>query len=204
MTAPRPHALAALLLATLFSTSACGETVMPEPKRNPNPSQVYEVTFTVRDAPGPIEFTEGFAQYEVTDESCLPLSDPIAGVKQRPMAKEPLVFEKVSETAYRARVVADPFVDEDYFGLGVCRWELIAAVAASRVGEARLVADASGPDIMAGRSVPQYFRKRLYGVPMSYDTSLGGITGRAAFPEPDSELFTITPTIEAPTHGRTD
>ncbi|MEB1200348.1 hypothetical protein VDQ11_21995, partial [Xanthomonas campestris pv. campestris] len=55
---------------------------------------------------------------------CTPI-EPIAGVWSK--SKEdgiPIHFKKINESTYVATIYADGMVDSDYYGKGVCRWEL--------------------------------------------------------------------------------
>ncbi|MEA0622900.1 hypothetical protein VDP73_22360, partial [Xanthomonas campestris pv. campestris] len=60
-------------------------------------------------------------------KQCTPI-EPIAGVWSK--SKEdgiPIHFKKINESTYVATIYADGMVDSDYYGKGVCRWELTSA-----------------------------------------------------------------------------
>lgn len=111
-----------------FPLSACGMKKMPEYTHNynPDPRKRYEVTMLIDGAPGRFKEINGFADYEVLDDSCVPLTDPISGVKQNPMQSIQLNYDAVSDNEYKAIFYTDLLKDEDYFGLGICKWSFTA------------------------------------------------------------------------------
>lgn len=94
-------------------------------RKNPHPTQAYRITMTIEDAPGPFGFVDAAAFYQMTNHrQCTPI-EPIAGVW--PKQKEdsvPAVFQKIDATTYVTTIYADGMVDADYYGKGVCHWEL--------------------------------------------------------------------------------
>ncbi|MFA1262786.1 hypothetical protein Xclt_15195 [Xanthomonas axonopodis pv. clitoriae] len=100
----------------------------PVYRKNPHPTEAYRITMTIEDAPGPFEWISGTAFYEMTNhKQCTPI-EPIAGVWSK--SKEdgiPIHFKKINESTYVATIYADGMVDSDYYGKGVCRWELTSA-----------------------------------------------------------------------------
>ncbi|WP_115514610.1 MULTISPECIES: hypothetical protein [Xanthomonas] len=97
----------------------------PGYRKNPHPKQAYRITMTIDDAPGSFGFVDGAAFYQISNhQQCTPI-EPIAGVW--PKQKEdsvPAVFQKVDATTYVATIFADGMIDADYYGKGVCHWEL--------------------------------------------------------------------------------
>lgn len=143
------------LLALLLATPACAGSAMPEPKRNAHPRETYEIRVRVENAPMPLPMEHGYADYRVLDESCLPVSNPIAGVKQHPMHREPLVYSRTQDGSFQARVSRDLLVDEDYFGLGQCRWTLVSVAAQAKLGDRTIHASIDGRSL-PGRSATFY------------------------------------------------
>ncbi|MEH6422138.1 hypothetical protein [Pseudomonas sp. CGJS7] len=113
------------------STAACQQPVpLPEIKLNPNPKHKYEVVMTIRDVPRPFEKIAGNLQFDVPrdKDACIPLDQTraLGGVRNRPTKDIPLELRKVSDTEYRGVFFTDMILEEDYYGLGVCPWELTA------------------------------------------------------------------------------
>jgi hypothetical protein len=103
-------------------TDADGDPIY---RKNPHPTQAYRITMTIEDAPGPFGHVSGTAFYDMTNhEQCTPM-EPIEGVWSK--SKEdgiPMRFQKTNETTYVATIYADGMVDADYYGKGVCHFEL--------------------------------------------------------------------------------
>jgi hypothetical protein len=116
------HITLALYLALI--TAACGASMKKlELKQNPNPKQRYDVTMSIQDAPGPFDSISGYGEYTVSNNVCVPL-EPGSGARLTPGITVPFELTR-SGDAYKGYFYADQMVNEDYFGLGVCKWELI-------------------------------------------------------------------------------
>lgn len=70
-------------------------------KINPHPTQRYELTFTIHDAPGPFDSVDADIQYEIGNTGCVP-SDPITGGKSKtPGIIRPILLTRASDMVYR-------------------------------------------------------------------------------------------------------
>ncbi|KRG42865.1 hypothetical protein ARC78_07715 [Stenotrophomonas pictorum JCM 9942] len=99
----------------------------PELKRNPTPTP-YEITVTLKDAPGPFASIKGFMQYETKlADPCLPDLGGMAGTRMRIKENVPFELQQVNVDTYRGVIYTDLFEDHDYFGLGSCHVGLVAA-----------------------------------------------------------------------------
>jgi hypothetical protein len=119
--------LAGLILSANFITSACGSSTMNPPviKFNPHPTKRYELTVTIKDAPGPFDSMQTIAQYDVTDRFCVPTL-PGSGATNPPDKTIPITLTKVGENSYRGEFYADLIQDEAYSEKGMCHWKLTA------------------------------------------------------------------------------
>lgn len=125
---PAALALPVLGIASVLALGACAdlsEPTMPHYRLNPHPQQRYEVALRLDDAPGPVLTLQGTAQYEVADLSCVP-ELPGTGVRPVPRHSLPATYVRTEPQRYLIAVYADAMRDEDYHGLGVCRWKLAA------------------------------------------------------------------------------
>ncbi|MBB4130677.1 hypothetical protein [Xanthomonas sp. 3075] len=97
----------------------------PVYRKNPNPRQAYRITMTIEDAPGPFGFVDGAVFYQITNHTlCTPI-EPIAGVWSKQKEDSiPADFKKIDATTYVATIFADGMIDADYYGKGICHWEL--------------------------------------------------------------------------------
>lgn len=89
---------------------------------NPNPRQRYDITMSIRDAPGPFEYVRFGASYEA--EGCSYVISEFEGVRGHPEHHVDLEFKKVDEHTYVGTLYLDAMVDEDYYGNGVCHWKM--------------------------------------------------------------------------------
>ena len=112
----------------------------PVPKRNPD-AVAYEVEFTFEDAPGPFAVMNAGMEYDVADERCLPRLGGMSGTRVQATQSIPIELSKISPTVYRGVFFDNLFLDEDYYGLGVCHWNFIGLGtgfrASGRAGETR-------------------------------------------------------------------
>lgn len=123
-------ALAACGSAVLLALGACtdpDDDTQPLRQINPSPVDAYEVRVTLRDAPGPFVKAHFSAQYDVRNAATCGKANPIAGNSPVIRTSEAVPLTKVSETEYVAIVHTDLFLDQDYYGRGVCRWTFTAA-----------------------------------------------------------------------------
>lgn len=149
-------------LFMLLSTYACDATMKkPDIKLNPNPRMRYEITMTIKGAPGTFDRIEGHADYEVTNPASVPLT-PLSGATVVPQRHETIEFKRVTENVYKAEVYADKFLDEDYFGQGICRWSIIAVSAGLISGPVTFSPSIFHKDIFAGSTSTRYFANGSY------------------------------------------
>jgi hypothetical protein len=180
-----------------MTTTQNGPQDEPLRKLNPNPKQGYRITMTIADAPGPLVLTDARAQYDVTNEVPCGKAIPNGGGVYRMTSNEPLVLAKVSDTVYEGMVYADQILDEDYYGDGVCHWELT---------DVRAVLSATGNPVET-QFIPHISAEavRKQSSEISYFANLGyprrGIDGFDDSGQPDpnrfrpeirDELFSIT------------
>jgi hypothetical protein len=201
-----------LVLAAL--TTSCGTSAMQNPsrpvphvdvkdnqpprpqiRRNPNPT-AYEVTMTIENAPGPFGSVKAAMQYEVLDERCLPDLGGMAGTRASLLEWVPVELEPVSGNTYRGRIYENLLVDEDYYGLGVCHWSLVATQfklqAGVTAGEARFSHHLFHTDGISEKNVRAYFWKGRYPKGAIEDMPVPSEVDVSKFrPEVRDELFVL-------------
>lgn len=138
----------------------------PRRKLNPAPQRAYRITLTIADAPGPFASVEGVAQYDVSNDDQCGKRIEWAGVTPRITSNETFELFKVSETEYEGTVYGDQILDENYYGNGVCHWELTEVRARLRATgdetETRFVPDIVAGQVFAQQSVTKYFWSGYY------------------------------------------
>jgi hypothetical protein len=102
-------------------------------------------------------------QYEVTNPACVPeTGGPMNAMRIAPRAWPPITFHKISGNVYQGTVYADYFQDEDYYGLGVCRWSLMSVVTKLKVRGNTFFSSLSQSELFAQKTVDNYFVRDEY------------------------------------------
>lgn len=178
-------ALAAALLAAIVT--ACAHPAMddmPEdtlPPERPNETQPgarppvpdrnaqavpYEVTLRIENAPGPFAVVVAGMDYDVADSRCLPRLGGMSGTRVQATQSIPVELKQTGPGIYRGVVYDSLFVDEDYYGLGMCRWKLegvgFGLRATGAEGETRFGEYLTAADLVDTRRTRTYFTALRY------------------------------------------
>lgn len=111
----------------LFLLAACWGGSNFEPplaKTNPSPTQRYEITVELVDPPADVKNISGAAYFSIPDVICMPTPDRIAGYTPGSRYEKKFPLVPTGNNTYRGHIFLDWPIDEDYYGLGVCKWEL--------------------------------------------------------------------------------
>ena len=147
----------ALLLSLVLVTSACESSMKtPDIKQNPHPTKRYEITLTIKDAPGPFDSVTGFVQYKVSNDKCVPLQ-PVSGATLAPEYQASLELRRAGDNIYQGYIYTDLLQDENYFDMGVCHWEVVAAVAVLHVNHVDFSPNLLKKDILDQHSETRFF-----------------------------------------------
>ncbi len=136
-TGPAPDPLAAISVAEMPEL---------EVRANASPRKQYAIVIAFDGLPGPIIDVQAIADYAVDNVECVP---PLllSGARLRPEHTLKLDLQSIDTNRYGLHLHADALRDEDYFGMGVCRWsmhwatvrfrsattEFVAAIAINRI-----------------------------------------------------------------------
>ena len=134
----------------VLSAASCGPSVKPpDVKLNPAPKQRYEVTLTVPNPPRRISTVFGTIQFDIQGlkDDCMPYSDKIAGSKPKSSFPRHVAFERKDNVSFVGYFYSDQLIDEDYYGLGVCRWELTGIKVLFHAGTLERAAYLDGDEI---------------------------------------------------------
>ena len=133
-------------------------------RMNPAPKRRYDITMTIKDAPGPFEDVGFSAQYDAPD--CIYWTSKFAGTTSRPMHMMRLPTEKLDDTTYKATVYLDAMLDEDYYGDGVCHWQLSGVTSGVKAtgtdAETGFGADISPEAVIAQEAETTYLWSEYY------------------------------------------
>ncbi len=192
------HLSLSLILSLVLITSACGSPMKtPDIKQNAHPKMRYEITMTIQGAPGPFDSVDGFVQYKVSNDRCVPLT-PISGATLPPEKSVPIEFSHVSDNVYKGTLYVDLLQDEDYFGLGVCHWAVVAATASLKAGKVDLSPDLFADSILKQASETRYFSKKQFeaiergGPAPPFVSGVLPAEYRNLKPEWQQDMFTVT------------
>jgi hypothetical protein len=151
----------ALLVSLILTTSACSSSMnTPDIKQNPHPRQRYELIATIG-APGAFESVRGYAYYQVSNASCVPQA-PLTGGRNMPNTSHDFELTRAEDGSYRGYFYLDQLKDEDYFGLGVCHWELMSAGPILRTHGQSFSPGLVLREILANKTETAYFKKATY------------------------------------------
>lgn len=153
------------IVASLLLLVACDRSPRFEPpvaKTNPNPAQGYEITVELIDPPADVRSIAGEAHFGVPDVSCMHQPDSIAGYTPGSSYVKKFSLMRVGSNTFQGRIFLDWPIDEDYYGLGVCKWK-IATVDAVFTRENGLVqtADLNGSELSSEATNLSYCRKKM-------------------------------------------
>lgn len=109
----------------------CGRTERvpaPDVRTNPAPHERQRLDISITGQSAVIEGMRGRLQYNIADDSCLPVDYGMALGGMKPIfTMDPTL--KVAITGhggYEGFVYRDMYEPSNYYGMGVCRWELTA------------------------------------------------------------------------------
>lgn len=132
-----------------------------EIKERQNPQKAHRIEMVIENAPGPFAVVEGAANYSVKNHFECGHIDPVPGIASRITTHPPIEWKPLGEGRYEATVYEDLIMDEDYYGRGVCRWELTTVSAMLKAtgaeGEARFLPAIPAERIDAGSPIQLFF-----------------------------------------------
>jgi hypothetical protein len=150
-------------LLAVTVTTACGAPMSePDIQQNPNPQKRYELTLKINNAPGPFDSVDGYMQYEIANNGvCVP-EEPFSGVRKVHGTDVPFTFNRVTDDTYTGTIYLDQLKDEDYFGLGVCHWEVTFTHARMKIKKTVFDANIYIKDIIAQTPYTEYLWRAAY------------------------------------------
>ncbi|MBN7137296.1 hypothetical protein A7A76_21490 [Lysobacter enzymogenes] len=203
---------AIVVAAMAFALAACSNAVKdPKYERNPNPKQKYVVTAKVEGAPGPFRMAIAGVQYRIgPTQSCMPPAEPISGVfptQSRSNFGSPV--RNLSGAEFEFDVYLDGMVSKDYFGRGVCTWQIelvsLTLRPANDDGERKFDLTIGESDVTGGGTLVLYARREKYATPVEnayddFETAIEKEYAVARYGSDLSKFFTIT--VSAKESGR--
>jgi hypothetical protein len=199
--------LAVFVIALTFTLVGCSPAAREKRavhhKQKQSSEQAYRITMRLGNAPGPFNSMVALAQYDVTETECLPPPHENNG-HEWPVPSEdvPIELTRAPDNKYTGVVYIDRMLDEDYYGRGVCHWQLIQArvhlkATGNTRGETLFVPSIPAAKIVGEQEETTFFAKIAY--PDMAEADLDefvdiGVTDRAGIGAAvsDNDLFRVT------------
>jgi hypothetical protein len=212
----KPNApLAVLALAAMAAMlTGCSNAVMdPKYERNPNPRQKYVVTAKIEGAPGPFKGASADIRYKVgPTQECMPDAEPFSGTFPTPSSFDVVPpLRRISEAEYRFDVYLDAVAERDYFGKGVCTWEIesvnLTLKPTNNPKEQKFVAHIGHSEVIDQLPISLYVRRDSYGTQPSdpvfaFESALKKEQFRTRYKTAPTNTFIIM--LEAKEQGHDD
>jgi len=165
---------------------------------NPNPTARYRFRLKINDAPGPFEIVKLGGQFDVRNKDECGKINFFTGTAGRISSSERLPLTRISDSEYEAVLELDRMQDEDYFGRGVCHWELIRAyavlIAADEIKDTSFAVSLPVQELLNGGTVTRYFVHADYPRLEELDgyTAVSKKTPEEFVPEYRAHVFSMT------------
>lgn len=178
--------------------SACENRVPLMTKTNPNPTAGYRVRLKINDAPGPFDIIRVGGQFDVRNSNECGEVIPAVGLPGKIVRSNNIPLRRVGGDEYEGVVYLDTMQDEDYYGKGVCHWELTAVyallVAKDPINDARFVMTLNAAKVTEGGSATRYYPDVIYYEPDGFaGASMIGSDRRERYrPGVRDALFVVT------------
>lgn len=132
--------LIVLAAATALLTLAGCTKEYPRPPYviNPDPRDANGVTLTLDNAPDDLRPSSAYVQYRIVDTRCMPPVTNFAGVRREPVTHHiEIDLQRVDANTYVGSYFRDGLMEKDYYGHGVCRWEVTSVGVAMITGRTK-------------------------------------------------------------------
>lgn len=181
-----------LLLLSLLTVPAYAQSRSVDIQDNPIPKQRYEATLEIHQPPGPFDGTvRGWVNYRVDDSRCLTLTSN-GGTTIFPEKTVEFTVNRVSATVYRGTIFLDRLRDEDYYGLGICHWNINTLGIELTGNGVKFNTAMGGGELLAGEPATTYYAVADYQRAFNHADAVG-FTNRALFrTTPPGGIFDMT------------
>lgn len=143
-----------------------GARWMQQVKENESPKQGIDFTWTVHDAPGSFGKVVARAQYEVLNSGECGYVQPATGTAMGMTTSREVPLERVSDVAFKGRVLEDLFLDGNYYGRAQCRWVLtrlnVAFLATGAESDTGFWMSMERAPLASGATQTDFFPGKLY------------------------------------------
>jgi hypothetical protein len=128
------------------------------PDRNPHPVQRYEIIATA-EAPGPWDSVKGYISYDVVNQECT-RENKFLGVHILPRdVGLDIEMTRVDEKTWKGYFYRDYLNNDDYYGLGTCRWDATSVAAVFVVHSRSFSSGDTLSDLVQKGSQTEHFKR---------------------------------------------
>ncbi|WP_200893912.1 hypothetical protein [Xanthomonas sp. GPE 39] len=158
---------------------------------NPHPVKRYEVIATSH-APGPWDSIKAYIGYDVINPKCVPMI-PFIGEQHMPNTGLYIPMARVDDHTWKGYFYRDALLDEDYFKLGVCHWDVTSVGISAIAKGVRFNWSGMLQELLHDSPETSYFKKIVYG-----DTSFSPYGApnysalRPEYKESQGDFFPVT------------
>ncbi|WP_196298235.1 hypothetical protein [Xanthomonas albilineans] len=128
---------------------------------NPHPVKRYEVIATSH-APGPWDSIKAYIGYDVINAKCVPMI-PFLGEQHMPNTGLYIPMTRVDDHTWKGYFYRDALLDEDYFKLGVCHWDVTSVGISAIAKGVRFNWSGMLQELLRESQETYYFKKSAYG-----------------------------------------
>jgi hypothetical protein len=125
-------------------------------QKNHSPKTTYDLVLTFDALPGELSDVSATADYVVDNVECVPPLE-VSGARLRPEHSLPLTLHRIDNNRFATSFDIDALVDQDYFGLGVCRWVLNWATVRFASPTTRFVGAIATDQMQADKPLKLYY-----------------------------------------------
>ena len=189
--------LASVLVVSVTLTS-CENRAHLMTQTNPSPTAGFKVRLKIDNAPGPFEIIDVGGQFDVRNSNQCGKVIPAVGLPSKIVKSKDVSLTRVGDDEYEGVIYLDTMQDEDYYGRGVCHWELIRAyavlIAADEVKDTSFAVSLPVHDLVKGGATTRYFVHADYPRLDEVDgyTAGGKKTPDEFLPEYRAHVFSMT------------
>jgi hypothetical protein len=161
------HLAAAAIMPLAATTAGCSKGIDvgndgATGHLNPHPVKRYEVIATSH-APGPWDAFEGaYISYEVINTKCVPMI-PFIGEQHLPNTGLDVPMVRVDDHTWKGYFYRDALLDEDYFNLGVCHWDVTSVGVSAIAQGVKFGWGGLFDELLRDSPETSYFKKGAYG-----------------------------------------
>jgi hypothetical protein len=162
---------------TFMTMTSCQSASTPDPRtqaamaapvpdvqarQNPAPKRTYALALRFTGLPAAVTRLSVTANYAVDNLDCVPVdyTRAIGGIRLPPEQRIELTLQKIDDNTYATTVSEDAFLDEDYYGLGVCHWALGTASVHFHSPSTQFVGGISADQLTAEGEVTEHYLVR--------------------------------------------